>query len=349
MKIYAYSHHPPVFSAHSGMNPLARALGAETILYYQTWQWVQDRWWRAGHRLKWWGDAHFGSGWNALLPYWGEWRLAMQTRAGTDVAHFIWAEFASPRHPDWFRRKARRLVGTFHASARKLPGVVREGYRALEAFDAITLMSAAQQPFFLERGIPGDRMRVILHGVDTAHFQPPALRKPREAVLKGLMVGSTERDHAMMKQILDRLPDGVVEMTILTARQQREHYYGNGAPHAVFPDHMSDAALLEAYQQADLLVMPMIDCTANNAVLESMACGTPVMVNRVGGIPEYVDAGCNVILDEHAVDTWVEQLMFWQQNRDALEAMRAGARAWAEHFDWKKIASAYVKFYHEIL
>lgn len=349
MKITAYSHHPRVFSAHSGMNPLASAVGANTLLYEQTWQLLQHRSWRFGQWVRDAGIRHFGSQWNALVPYWSEWQLARQTSMGHDIAHFIWAEFASPRHPAWFRAKAKKLVGTFHASARKLPMVLDDDYRALMYFDGITLMSSAQRPFFLERGVPEDRMRVILHGVDTRYFCPPMARKDRGKALRGLMVGSTERDHAMMKAVLDKLPAGVLEMTILTAAEQRTYYYHDAAPHTSFPTHLSDTDLLEAYQQADLLVMPMIDCTANNAVMESMACGTPVMVNRVGGIAEYVDPACNIVIDHHAVDNWIEHLIRWNQKRDELEAMRDATRSWAVTFDWNIIAGQYLDFYREVL
>jgi glycosyltransferase involved in cell wall biosynthesis len=348
VKIIAYSHHPDVFSAHSGMNPLVRALGGNLVRYYQSWLWVQQRWWSMGNRLKWWGDGYYGSGWNALLPHWSERVMAWQTPSNADVAHFIWAEFASPSRPEWFRRKARCLVGTFHATARKLPSVVREGYRGLDAFDGITLMSATQRAFFLERGVPEERMRVILHGVDTDYFRPATIRQPRSAALRGLLVGSTERDHAMMKQVLDRLPDGVMEMTILTSSEQRELYYGADTPHADFPGHLSDAALLQAYQQADLLVMPMIDCTANNAVLEAMACGTPVMVNRVGGIEEYVDPSCNVVLEEHTVEGWVDQIIDCHRERERLEQQREMVRQWAEGFAWDIMAEQYLQFYKDL-
>jgi glycosyltransferase involved in cell wall biosynthesis len=348
MKIVAYSHHPPVFSAHSGMNPLADALGAQTVLYQQTWQALQKRSWRLGQAIRQAGMRYYGSEWNALIPWLDECRLARQTPSGVDVAHFIWGEFASPRHPAWFRKRAQRLIGTFHASARKLPLVLGDRYRALEHFDGITLMSESQRPFFMERGVPEDQIRVILHGVDTDYFQPPTVRQPRREALRGLMVGKTERDHALMKAVLDRLPEGVLDMTILTAKEQRTYYYGGQAPHTVFPDHLSDQGLLDAYQQADLLVMPMIDCTANNAVLEAMACGTPVMVNRVGGIEEYVDPSCNVVLEEHTVEGWVDQIIDCHRERERLEQQREMVRQWAEGFAWDIMAEQYLQFYKDL-
>ena len=85
-------------------------------------------------------------------------------------------------------------------------------------------------------------------------------------------------------------------------------------------------------------------------ILESMACGTPVMINRVGGIPEYVDPACNFTMsNDRNADEWVEKLLWLEQNRDATERLRPATRAWAEKFDWKLIAEEYRAMYRDLL
>lgn len=348
MHVSALLHQPPGFSEFSGMLPLVKALAADPVFYRETWRQVQERYWYPGHRLKWWGDAHYGSGWNALLPHVDEWRLSRKIAGNPDIIHFIWAEFASPRHDSWFRRQHRLLVGTYHASARKLPEIIWPNYRALTILDGITLMSETQKPFFLARGFPAERMEVILHGVVSNYFRP-ASRSPREdgLPLRGLLVGSTERDHAFMASIMRKIPPGTLQLTVLTNRHQQELYYKD-APGTFFPGQVGPDQLLALYQQSDLLVMPMIDCTANNAVMESMACGTPVMVNRVGGISEYVDPVANIILEGKNEDEWIDHLIALKKNLPALEARRPLARAWAERFDWSLIAEQYKAFYRKL-
>jgi len=350
VSIIAFTHRPKLISDTSGMLPLVWAVGATPVFYRQTWERLRWRWWLGSELLRRFGNWYYGSAWNALIPFWDEMRLAARIQPQLDdtILHFIWAEFASPRRGSHLLKSKGHCIGTFHASARKQELVLGSRFD-YAVYDQITLMSRTQMPFLIERGVPEERMHVVLHGVDTALFHP-ATREVSEAdvgPLKALLVGSTERDHAFMAEVLKKLPAGVLELSIRTSGWQ-QHYYDD-TPNMVFLPSMSEQELAEAYQVADLLLMPLIDCTANNALLESMACGTPVMTNRVGGVPEYVDASCNYVMDGKNVDEWVDQISYMAKNREEVLGKRIAVRAWAERFDWKIIAKQYMELYEEVL
>lgn len=344
--VYAFLHHPGDFSSRSGMYPLAEALAARSVFYAPAWQRVQARSWRLGQALRRWGIAYYGSTWNSLVPVLGELRLSRALPSGSGaVAHFLWAEFASPRHPVWFRRRGGAVVGTFHASARRQPDVLRPRFR-YDVFDGITLMSKSQAPYLLERGVAASRMRVILHGVDVEHFTPPPAPPAGDGPLRAMLIGSTERDHAFLAGVLRRMPAGAIEVSVCTPREQQVHYAG--VPNCRVLPYQSNEDLLALYRSSELLVMPMLDCTANNAILEAMACGTPVMANRVGGIPEYVDGSCSVVMDDKRVDEWVDALRDLARDRARLLAWRPAVRRWAERFAWPDVARQYREFYEKL-
>ena len=162
------------------------------------------------------------------------------------------------------------------------------------------------------------------------------------------MMGDTERDHEFAAQVAAKLPAEKFEWRIRTISHEQSVYAG--LPGVTRLPRMEDEAMREEYRQADVLAMPMLDSAANNVILESMACGTPVMINRVGGVPEYVDPGCNFVMsNDRNADEWVEKLLWLEKNRDVPEQMRPATRAWAERFDWGIMAEEYRAMYRDVV
>ena len=51
--------------------------------------------------------------------------------------------------------------------------------------------------------------------------------------------------------------------------------------------NVSDEKLRDFYQKSYLLLMPMESCSANNSLVEALACGLPVVTTAIGGIEDY--------------------------------------------------------------
>lgn len=339
---------PVTISLTSGMMPLTEALGAEKILYTLRWHGLQKKSWRLGNALRQWGNRYYGTEWNGLVPILDE-RLLLhrlgRARAPR-IAHFIWGEFGTLKHVEPYHRRNVRTVVSVHCSARRWDAVwLRpDGYANA---DQVVLTSDSQRPC-VERAMPRERVTTILHGVVIGYFTPPPVRGPRPDRFRLLMMGNTERDHEFAARVAAKLPADKFEWRIRSDSHERKHYAGVAS--ATLLPRLSDAQILEEYRQADALALPMLDSAANNVILESMACGTPVVVNRVGGAAEYVDPGCNFLLsNDRNVDEWVEKLTWLEQNRDAVERMRPATRAWAERFDWRIIAEEYRAMYRQVL
>ena len=338
---------PAGFSPHSGLEPIAQELGAERLYFAPRLERLQYRCWRLGYALRIWSVHRYGSSWNALVPGWDEARFlrALPRSAEPYPVHFVWGEFGAPRRVAPYRRKGARVVVSVHCSARRWESVwLRpDGYAQA---DLVVLTSESQRPF-VARAVPPERIRTILHGVAVDFFSPPAVRAPR-GKFRMFMLGDTERDHAFAAQIAAKLPPDKFEWRIRTGSHEKSVYAG--IPCVNLLPRLADEEMREEYRQADVLAMPMLDSAANNVILESMACGTPVLTNRVGGVPEYVAPDCNFVLsNDRNPDEWVDKLLGLEQNRGAAEALRPATRTWAERFDWKLIAEDYRAAYRAVL
>ncbi|MFY9375472.1 MAG: glycosyltransferase family 4 protein [Kiritimatiellia bacterium] len=282
------------------------------------------------------------------MPWWDEARIlrALPRSARLYPVHFIWGEFASPKSVAPYHRKGARVVVSVHCSARRWDSVWLRPDGFAQA-DEVILTSESQRPF-VERHVPHERVRRIFLGVDIAFFRPPATRNPAGDKFRLLLMGNTERDHEFAAQIAAKLLADRFEWRIRTDSHEKSHY--QDIPCVTLLPRLSDEDFLKEYQQADVLVMPMLDSAANDGILESMACGTPVMTNRTGGSPEYVASDCNFLMNNaRNVDEWVEKLLELEKNREITEKMRPKTRLWAENFDWKLIAEQYRAMYREVL
>ena len=347
LPVYPISRHPAGFNAHSGMDGICRALRVVPFCIPETWTKIQKRSWTAGDWLRKWGNRWYGCEWNALVPVWDEWTIQRTLPKGMPhIVHWLWGEFAAPKRVETYRARGGKVVVSVHCSARRWKSVWRrpDGYAQA---DMVVLTSESQREF-VERDVPHERVRRIPLGVECNYFTPGIRRDRRGKRLRLFLFGNTERDHAFAVAVAKRLPENCFEWRIRTVAPGKTLY--DNIPCITMLPRLSDEEMLEEYRQADLLCMPMLDSAANDVLLESMACGTPVMINRVGGVPEYVSEECNVVMsDEHRIDEWVEKLLWLERNRNWLEDVRPRTRAWAERFDWSVVKEDYLATYQKVM
>jgi len=104
-----------------------------------------------------------------------------------------------------------------------------------------------------------------------------------------------------------------------------------------FCGHLSDADLVRAYQQADVLVLPSEYEGFGLPVVEAMACGTPVVCSRGGALPEV--GGDAVVyvepLDSDALASSIARVLLDDRLR---HTMVAHGIAQARRFTWTRTA-----------
>jgi len=139
-----------------------------------------------------------------------------------------------------------------------------------------------------EFGVPPERVHVIHPGVDTDRWRPiegrPASVRPQLIFVGGDFErkGGPVLLDVYRAQLRDRC-----DLHLVT-RDQIPEEPGVHVHRDFRPD---DERLLRLYQQCDALVLPTLADLFSMASIEAMACGLPVIVSAVGGIPEIVEDG----------------------------------------------------------
>jgi teichuronic acid biosynthesis glycosyltransferase TuaC len=109
--------------------------------------------------------------------------------------------------------------------------------------------------------------------------------------------------------------------------------------------HMPQDRLPDIYSAADLLLLPSLREGWPNVLLESMACGTPVVVSNFPGVADIVAAPeAGRILR----DTTAEGLATTVRDLLADLPDRGTTRAYAERFDWQSTTEGQIALFREI-
>ncbi|MFG3093122.1 glycogen synthase [Streptomyces sp. NPDC048202] len=243
---------------------------------------------------------------------------------------------------------------------------------AMESADAVIAVSGAMRDDILAcyPALDADRVHVIHNGIDTRLYRPDpgtdALRRhgidPERPYV--LFVGRITRQKGvpqLLRAVREIDPDTQVVLcagapdTPEIDREFREHYQELSAVRAgVFwiPQMLPRAEVVQLLTHAAVFVCPSVYEPLGIVNLEAMACGTPVVASRVGGIPEVVDHGrTGLLVDADADFEGNLARALGAVLADPVAARRMGeagrARAVGE-FGWDAVARRTAGLYEEI-
>jgi len=221
-----------------------------------------------------------------------------------------------------------RIYAVFHQIPKALEQILADPRPLL--LDGAVCVARCQIPLVQAIAPPG-KTWFVPHGVDTDYFTPCGPRSDQPRVL---CVGWHYRDFDTLRETADLIaravPAALVRLVAASSLLPSELDLGR----VELVTDLSDEQLLEEYRRAWVVLLPLTDATANNSLLESMACGTPIVVSDIGGVRDYVGPECGALcppLDAkaHAAAT-VELLL------DSFRRVAAGhaARTRAETYAW---------------
>lgn len=270
-----------------------------------------------------------------------EWKAFRRIRSGfRGIVHSMWADHDLGFLDLAVDRSRQKLCGTFHSCDDTLRASIRSVKR-LRHFDAVILMSTTQSQFFQDAGVSPDRVHVVLHGVDTSYFSPAPARPRRFVVLS---VGGHRRNFTLLQTICrDMEGDGDVSFEVVVP-VSLAHLF-TGRPNVSVYSNLDDERLLERYRAASCFLHTVEDATANNALLEAMACGLPIVTERIGGIPEYVSDDCAILADAGDVRGLASAIRRLVASPGERAAKSDAARSRAEDLAWANVAEKMRRIY----
>jgi mannosylfructose-phosphate synthase len=115
--------------------------------------------------------------------------------------------------------------------------------------------------------------------------------------------------------------------------------------------YVPDELLVPYYQQARLFVLPSLFEPFGMTALEAMACGTPVVASRLGGIRTVITSAENgLLVDPSDPDEFARAMMRLLGDQALADRLgRAGRDTVLRRFSWQAIAEQHVAFYRRYL
>jgi len=263
------------------------------------------------------------------------------------IFHFLYGE-NSYRYAGLLKSLSRNnyLVSTYHTPPARFQEVV-SARKFMNRLDAVIVVSTMQQDFFAEL-VGADKVFFVPHGIDTEFFKPmPRVLRADEG-FHCICVGGHLRDFETLAQTANILSRKVNKLKISVVAPPIYHDQLSKCSNLELYSGVSDEQLLSLYRSADLLLLPLLGCTANNALLEGMACGLPVVTSDLQGVRDYASDECALFVGKGNSQALADAVIQLVNDEKHLQHMGRQSRAQSKKFEWEQVVNQLESVYRHI-
>ncbi len=219
----------------------------------------------------------------------------------------------------------------------------------------IRVISERAKETFIERGVPAEKMRVILPAIDLDHFRPVA---QKDNVFRVLAVHTIEarKGTIYLLKAFEKAAIPNSELVIIGStgnRWSRQMFQ-------TFTSRLSNIRMQAAdvlrepiestYGQASVFVHPAIEDGFALAAGQALACGKAVITTDQTGAAQLIQDGQNgYVLSCRDVDGLVDRLKHLAANASLLARLSAAAPKSVAHLSYPQVAENVARLYCQAL
>lgn len=226
---------------------------------------------------------------------------------------------------------------------------------AMQEASALISVSSGLRDAMVALGAPAEKVTVLRNGVDLDVFRPqdPELARSRWGLTGPLLLSVghliERKRHHLAIHALSKLPGWslaiVGEGPERRALERLAIELGLGE-RVTFCGSQPHSALPALYSAADILILASSREGWANVLLESMACGTPVVASNIPGNPEVVrERRAGLIVDSNTASCFAATIQHLHDTRSS----RAETRRYAEGFGWAATSQGQLDLFRKLI
>ena len=273
------------------------------------------------------------------------------TKASGDVnaVHFVHSSWLrSPVHTSQVRRDFYGLYQWVYTALN-----ARWEKQAFHKAKVLVAVSEKVKKELIEIGVPPERIRVILNGVNLQEFCPGSADPSQLGLPEGVVLAFFAGDIRTPRKNLDTVLHALVqvpELHLAVAGGTESSPYPQLAEKLGVSDRVHFLGyrrdIAQIMKAVDLFVFPSRYEACTLVLLEAMATGLPVITAATAGGAELVTPDCGVVLsDPDDSQALVRALNNLVSDRELRNRMGQAGRAITEEHSWASMAQNYVDLF----
>ena len=221
--------------------------------------------------------------------------------------------------------------------------------RAKKKLDLITA-SGKKQMDYLSKYINKEKIVYLPLGIDTQFYRPPSNNKLRLSEKVILHVGKNRRDFQTLKKVFLKIqkkyPNVILEMV---GNNQAESIFRD-IKNVKFHSFVNDEGLLEIYQRATILLLPLFEGGSSQTFNEAMATGLPIVTNNLPNLEDYFPPNDSIYLSSTGdVQMMTAQSIELLDNPKLWDKVSRNLREHSKSFDYQTIREKLITIYKDRL
>lgn len=293
-----------------------------------------------------------------------EWK-ARRFKNDFDVIHLFYGEDYFRFATQWFRNK--RVVVTFHQPSHVLEQEVHYGsYRgrvgklthlfSKSRFEKLhaAIVTEESQKAVLKKVMPEERIHVIPLGIHYHFFDHDYQKIKNEGITKIpkqlVTVGNWFRNWDELEALANlNVQEGLgYEIHVVNRNLAPELKHRFKALGLVIHENIDDYSLRKLIYQSECMYLPVTAASGNNALFESLAMGTPVLMSDVFQSNFFLPSpAVQFATKNNVADVQQKIQSYLNQSEEEKQKVSDFCRNVAANYDWRVIAERTVAVYEK--